>query len=85
MHLLQQLVKPTSIHSIKFLVANYQFSFISVSAVVLSGGIDQPRFRADHPFFFYIWDNKTKSALFSGRVTDFDPVETAPEEKKDFR
>lgn len=29
-----------------------------------------PVFRADHPFFFVIWDHRTQTALFLGRVAD---------------
>ncbi|XP_055311216.1 serine protease inhibitor 42Dd-like isoform X2 [Sitodiplosis mosellana] len=44
----------------------------TASALILSGGINAIKFLADHPFFFYIWDNQTKNAVFSGRVTQFD-------------
>ena len=27
-------------------------------------------FRADHPFLFFIWDRKTGTVFFSGRVVD---------------
>jgi serpin B len=32
---------------------------------------EQPvEFRADHPFVFLIWDRRTKSILFLGRLVD---------------
>lgn len=30
-----------------------------------------PEFHANYPFLYYIWDSKTKSALFTGRITKF--------------
>jgi serpin B len=36
----------------------------------LSMALDEPVFRADHPFIFMIQDNKTGSILFVGRVMD---------------
>ena len=40
----------------------------------LSMALDEPVFRADHPFIFMIKDNKTGSILFIGRIVD--PTET---------
>lgn len=29
-----------------------------------------PEFYADHPFVYHIWDSKTKTILFSGRIIE---------------
>lgn len=45
--------------------------------VPLMGG-PQPKFRADHPFLFFIRDAKTGGFLFAGRVSRPDASDTAP-------
>lgn len=45
--------------------------FLGVKIVLLSGTFNAPMFRADHPFVYYIWDNNSKTIVFSGRVTNF--------------
>ena len=30
----------------------------------------RPKFQADHPFVFYIWDSKSKTTIFMGRITN---------------
>lgn len=37
--------------------------------VPLSVGDDsRPKFHADHPFVYYIWDSKSKTTIFIGRI-----------------
>ena len=36
-----------------------------------------PEFKADHPFLYYIWDKKSNTAIFTGRITKLDgPLKT---------
>ena len=57
--------------------SNYSMQFfllilatvMDITGQIFDGNVE---FRADHPFFFYIWDNGTKNVIFSGRVTKFE-------------
>ncbi|XP_031616655.1 uncharacterized protein LOC116336730 [Contarinia nasturtii] len=40
-----------------------------VQIVLFSGEFGQSKFRADHPFIYYIWDSNSETILFSGRVS----------------
>lgn len=42
----------------------------AVEMVTKAVAVREPVFRADHPFFFMIRDNKTGTILFMGRLTD---------------
>lgn len=42
----------------------------AVEMVTKSAPVREPVFRADHPFFFMIRDNRTGTILFMGRLTD---------------
>ncbi|XP_055310175.1 ovalbumin-related protein X-like [Sitodiplosis mosellana] len=42
-----------------------------VKIVLLSGSFNALKFRADHNFMYYIWDNNSKTIVFSGRVVNF--------------
>lgn len=37
-------------------------------AVPLSLELNMPQFHANHPFVFYIWDDKSKTIIFIGRL-----------------
>ncbi|XP_055310176.1 antichymotrypsin-2-like [Sitodiplosis mosellana] len=39
--------------------------------IPLSLELNMPKFLADHNFMYYIWDNKSKTTIFIGRLTNF--------------
>lgn len=49
------------------LIRSPGISIVPLSLLIIPP--DTPIFRADHPFVYYIWDNKTKTVIFSGRIT----------------
>lgn len=44
--------------------------FSGIKIVLLSGTFNAPKFRADHPFVYYIWDNNSKTIVFMGRLVN---------------
>lgn len=53
-----------------FVEVNEKGTEAAGATVIVTNESGGPTFMADHPFIFIIWDNKTDSILFMGRVTN---------------